>query len=206
MLTLPMVDDREWYGSVMLALLLATFVPAVATLVYKSPVERVLISMQEIAMELPQPQPAPQGASPATSSVASSDPEPSAAPPAVEIDSSIDLEASVVPAVAPDPPASASESAEREPESELQQQPEPDQRLQLGDAPGAAKDEEAPTDSDAGAPEADASDPEQQPGEHTDDADVSVPELVSEDQAIAASNIEEGTPPQPTEPEPKLEP
>ena len=91
MLILPMVDDREWYGSVMLALLLATFVPAVATLVYKSPVERVLISMQEIAMELPQPQPAPQGASPAASSVASSDPEPGAAPPAVETGSGVDL-------------------------------------------------------------------------------------------------------------------
>eukprot|EP01046_Picozoa_sp_COSAG06_P016955 COSAG06_NODE_1136_length_10570_cov_6.459555_8_plen_180_part_00 len=179
MLTLSMVDDREWYGSVMLALLLATFVPAVATLVYKSPVERVLISMQEIAMELPQPQPAPQGASPAASSVTSSDPEPSAAPPAVEIDNGIDLEASAVPAVAPDPPTSAPESTEREPESELQQQPEPDQRLQLGDATGTAMDEEAPTD--AGAPESDASDPEHQPGEHTDDADVSLPGGVCED-------------------------
>lgn len=45
--------DREFYGNVMLVLLIGTLLPATATLFYKSPVERALASLQEIAISLP---------------------------------------------------------------------------------------------------------------------------------------------------------
>jgi hypothetical protein len=210
--------DREFYGNVMLALLLATLVPAVATLFYKSPVERVLISMQEIAMELPVPQSAaPQGASPATSSAASpdSDPESSAAarPPAAETDAAIlglddsattvtiDLEASATPVVAP----AASAEPEPETETELQLQPHKAGGPKPGHPTEAANDDdEAPKGAGTLTSDTDASD--EQPGGHNDAGLNDVPESVSDGRAATASAVEEGTPPQPTEPEPELEP
>ena len=45
--------DREFYGNVMLGLLIGTLLPATTTLFYKSPVERVLVSLQEISKSLP---------------------------------------------------------------------------------------------------------------------------------------------------------
>ena len=47
--------DREFFGNVMLVLLVSTLLPALATLVYKTPVERALVSLQTIAKELPDP-------------------------------------------------------------------------------------------------------------------------------------------------------
>jgi hypothetical protein len=45
--------DREFYGNAMLVLLIGTLLPATVTLFYRSPVERVLLSLQEIAKSLP---------------------------------------------------------------------------------------------------------------------------------------------------------
>eukprot|EP01043_Picozoa_sp_COSAG02_P082071 COSAG02_NODE_20378_length_834_cov_1.156463_1_plen_251_part_00 len=58
--------DREFYGNVMLVLLVATLVPALATLAYKSPVERALVSLQEIASALPEPSTAASASVPPT--------------------------------------------------------------------------------------------------------------------------------------------
>jgi hypothetical protein len=58
--------DREFYGNVMLVLLVATLVPALATLAYKSPVERALVSLQEIASALPDPPAAVSASAPPT--------------------------------------------------------------------------------------------------------------------------------------------
>ena len=53
--TKPKWQHCLWRANVMLVLLVATLVPALATLAYKSPVERALVSLQEIASALPEP-------------------------------------------------------------------------------------------------------------------------------------------------------
>jgi hypothetical protein len=47
--------NRGFYGNVMLGLLVGTLVPATGTLLYRSPVERALVRLQEIAKHLPDP-------------------------------------------------------------------------------------------------------------------------------------------------------
>jgi hypothetical protein len=47
--------NRDFYGNLMLGLLVGTLVPATGTLMYRSPVERALMRLQEIAKGLPDP-------------------------------------------------------------------------------------------------------------------------------------------------------
>jgi hypothetical protein len=104
--------DREFFGNVMLVLLVSTLLPALATLVYKTPVERALVSLQKIANALPDP------------SAAVSAPTPTAtAQPVAQVhhDNHADLEArgaSVVPEPELEP--------ELEPEPEMEPEPERD--------------------------------------------------------------------------------
>ena len=51
--------NRDFYGNVMLGLLVGTLLPATGTLLYRSPVERALMKLQEIAKSLPDPPQAP---------------------------------------------------------------------------------------------------------------------------------------------------
>ena len=46
--------DREFYGIVMLGLLVVTLVPALATVFHRSPVEKALATLQDIAASLPE--------------------------------------------------------------------------------------------------------------------------------------------------------
>ena len=45
--------NRDFYGNVMLGLLVGTLVPSTGRLLYRSPVERALMKLQEIAKSLP---------------------------------------------------------------------------------------------------------------------------------------------------------
>ena len=47
--------NRDFYGNLLLGLLVGTLVPATGTLLYRSPVERALMRLQEIAKGLPDP-------------------------------------------------------------------------------------------------------------------------------------------------------
>lgn len=47
--------NRDFYGNLLLGLLVGTLVPATGTLLYRSPVERALMILQEIAKGLPDP-------------------------------------------------------------------------------------------------------------------------------------------------------
>eukprot|EP01046_Picozoa_sp_COSAG06_P057723 COSAG06_NODE_11347_length_1523_cov_1.690309_3_plen_306_part_01 len=51
--------DREFYGSVMFGLLMATLMPALATVFHRSPLEKALKSLQNIADALPDSLPTP---------------------------------------------------------------------------------------------------------------------------------------------------
>lgn len=63
--------NRDFYGNVMLGLLVGTLVPATCTLLYRSPVERALMKLQEIAKNLPDLPQAPNSAGAAPKSLGS---------------------------------------------------------------------------------------------------------------------------------------
>ena len=146
--------NRDFYGNVMLGLLVGTLVPATGTLLYRSPVERALMKLQEIAKSLPDLPQAPNSAGGAPKSLGfdsdgpqtdakfnecQSETKPSTASTRPSSEESIDVEAGSTMAEGV-PPAPDLEpnykqrvefGPEAAPEPELAPKPHPNPELQL---------------------------------------------------------------------------